>query len=78
MFAIGDFATFTQVSVPALRLWDRLGVLEPARVDPRTGYRYYRADQALRVQQVVALRGLGFTRSPRSRRRSTTPRPGRP
>jgi hypothetical protein len=34
MFTIGDFATFTAVSVPALRLWDRLGLLVPASVDP--------------------------------------------
>lgn len=61
MFTIGDFATFTQVSVPALRLWDRKGILVPARVDPDTGYRYYRADQAAVVQRILALRELGFT-----------------
>lgn len=61
MFTIGDFATFTQVSVPALRLWDRRGILVPARVDPDTGYRYYRADQAAVVQRILALKELGFT-----------------
>lgn len=61
MFTIGDFATFTQVSVPALRLWDRRGILVPARVDPDTGYRYYRAEQAVVVQRILALKELGFT-----------------
>lgn len=61
VFTIGDFATFTQVSVPALRLWDRRRILVPARVDPSTGYRYYRAEQAAVVQRIVALKELGFT-----------------
>lgn len=61
MFTIGDFATFTQVSVPALRLWDRRGLLVPARIDPDTGYRYYRAAQAATVQRILALKELGFT-----------------
>lgn len=61
MFTIGDFATFTAVSVPALRLWDRRGLLEPARVDPATGYRYYTADQAVAVHRIVALKQAGLT-----------------
>lgn len=61
MFTIGDFATFTQVSVSALRLWDRRGLLVPARVDPNSGYRYYRAAQVATVQRILALKELGFT-----------------
>lgn len=61
MFTIGDFATFTHVSVPALRLWDRQGLLVPARVDPDTGYRYYRAEQAAVVHRIAAFKDLGFT-----------------
>lgn len=33
----------------------------PARVDPATGYRSYRAEQAATVQRVLALKELGFT-----------------
>lgn len=61
MFSIGDFATFTQVSVRALRFYDEQGLLAPARVDPRTGYRYYRAEQVQRVLRIVALRDVGLT-----------------
>lgn len=61
MFTIGDFATFTQVSIPALRLWDRRRILIPARADPSTGYRYYSAEQAALVQRMVALKEFGFT-----------------
>ncbi len=61
MFSIGDFATFTQVSVRTLRFYDEQGLLAPARVDARTGYRYYRADQVDRVLRIVALRDVGLT-----------------
>jgi DNA-binding transcriptional MerR regulator len=61
MFSIGDFATFTQVSVRALRFYDQQGLLAPARVDPRTGYRSYRADQVAQVLRIVALRDVGLT-----------------
>ena len=61
MFTIGDFATFTQVSVKALRHWERVGVLAPARVDQHTGYRYYRADQVVTVHRIAAWQMLGFT-----------------
>ena len=76
MFTIGDFATFTQVSIPALRLWDRRRILIPARVDPATGYRYYSAEQAALVQRIVALKEFGFTLaqigSERSKRNSAS------
>jgi DNA-binding transcriptional MerR regulator len=61
MFSIGDFATFTQVSVRALRFYDQKGLLAPAQVDPRTGYRYYTADQVELVVRIMALRDLGLT-----------------
>lgn len=61
MFTIGDFATFTHVTVAALRLWDARGLLRPAHVDTRTGYRYYRADQVVVVQRIEAYKQLGFT-----------------
>lgn len=61
MFSIGDFATFTQVSVRALRFYDQQGLLAPAHVDPRTGYRYYRADQVEQVLRILALRDVGLT-----------------
>lgn len=43
--SIGMFASAAQLSVKALRLYDRLGVLKPAYTDPSSGYRYYTTDQ---------------------------------
>ncbi|CAN5921022.1 hypothetical protein BH23ACT10_BH23ACT10_12910 [soil metagenome] len=36
---IGRFSKMTRLSVKALRLYDELGLLDPAWVDPSSGYR---------------------------------------
>ncbi|MBP2477291.1 DNA-binding transcriptional MerR regulator [Crossiella equi] len=61
MLSIGDFARHGHVSVRMLRHYDQLGLLRPDRVDPSTGYRYYRAEQLARLNRVLALKDLGFT-----------------
>ena len=61
MFRIRDFSRFTRVSVRMLRHYDRLGLLEPAWVDPRSRYRWYSAGQLPRLQRILALRDLGFS-----------------
>jgi DNA-binding transcriptional MerR regulator len=61
MFSIGDFAKLARVSIRMLRHYDAIGLLEPAHVDPFTGYRSYGASQLGRLNRVVALKDLGFT-----------------
>ncbi|MEU8028755.1 MerR family transcriptional regulator [Streptomyces sp. NPDC049099] len=58
LLTIGAFAARARLSAKALRLYDRLGLLAPARVDEATGYRYYRADQVERARLVALLRQL--------------------
>jgi DNA-binding transcriptional MerR regulator len=60
MFRIGDFSRLTQVTVKALRHYDQLGLLTPAQVDQETGYRYYSATQASRLNRILALKDLGL------------------
>lgn len=55
---IGRFARLCRLSVKQLRHYDDLGLLSPAWVDPSTGYRYYRADQARAALSVGLLRSL--------------------
>jgi DNA-binding transcriptional MerR regulator len=59
MYGIGTVARLTQVSTRALRHYDELGLLKPARVDPLTGYRYYTPGQVLRLHRLLVLRDLG-------------------
>jgi serine/threonine protein phosphatase PrpC len=57
---IGEFARASRLSAKALRLYDELGLLPPAHVDPVTGYRFYAPDQLERARLVLWLRQLGM------------------
>lgn len=59
MYTIGEFAALGRVSVRMLRHYDAIGLLEPARVEPRTGYRSYAIDQLPLLLRIVELRELG-------------------
>jgi PPM family protein phosphatase len=60
MLTIGAFAKACRLSPKALRLYDELELLRPARVDPHTGYRYYAVAQLERARLVAWLRRLGM------------------
>jgi DNA-binding transcriptional MerR regulator/effector-binding domain-containing protein len=61
MFSIGEFARLGGVSVRTLRHYDEIGLLQPATVDPDTGYRGYCADQLGLLNRIVALKDLGLS-----------------
>jgi DNA-binding transcriptional MerR regulator/effector-binding domain-containing protein len=61
MFSIGEFARLGTVSVRTLRHYDEIGLLQPARVDPETGYRSYSASQLGQLNRIIALKDLGFS-----------------
>jgi DNA-binding transcriptional MerR regulator len=60
LMTIGTFAERTRLSPKALRLYDRLGLLPPARTDPVSGYRFYGEDQVAGARLVALLRRLGM------------------
>jgi len=51
--AIGEFSERTRLSPKALRLFDELGLVVPAHVDPSSGYRLYSEDQVETAQETV-------------------------
>jgi DNA-binding transcriptional MerR regulator len=57
---IGEFARRSRLSPKALRLYDRLGLLPPARVDPDSGYRWYARSQLEPARLIAGLRQLGL------------------
>jgi DNA-binding transcriptional MerR regulator len=61
MFSIGEFARLGGVSIRTLRHYDETGLLRPARVDPDTGYRSYRASQLGRLNRILAMKELGLS-----------------
>jgi DNA-binding transcriptional MerR regulator len=58
LLTIGDFSRMTFLTVKALRHYHDVGLLEPARTDPSSGYRYYRADQVAQARLIRRLRDL--------------------
>ncbi|MEU8973324.1 MerR family transcriptional regulator [Streptomyces monashensis] len=60
LLTIGAFAKASRLSPKALRLYDELGLLAPARVDPVTGYRLYAPEQLDRARLVAWLRRLSM------------------
>ncbi len=57
---IGAFSRLTHLSVKTLRYYHEVGLLEPAVVDPDSGYRYYQPGQAHSAQLVRRFRDLGL------------------
>src|SRR5687768_15729736 len=58
LLSIGAFARRSRLSMKALRLYERRGVLEPAEVDAGNGYRRYRESQLATARLVALLRRL--------------------
>jgi DNA-binding transcriptional MerR regulator len=57
---IGEFSKRSRLSAKALRLYDELGLLLPAEVDAKSGYRLYGPAQIEPARLISALRQLGF------------------
>jgi DNA-binding transcriptional MerR regulator len=55
---IGDFSRITHLSVKTLRHYQKVGLLDPVNVDPRTGYRSYATDQIPSAQVIRRFRDL--------------------
>jgi DNA-binding transcriptional MerR regulator len=58
VLSIGEFSRLTHLSVRTLRRYHDAGLLEPARVDPASGYRYYTGEQIPAAQVIHRLREL--------------------
>jgi DNA-binding transcriptional MerR regulator len=58
-YHIGEFAELCGVSAKTLRFYHEVGVLRPASVDPRTGYRRYLPQQLEQMASILAPKNLG-------------------
>jgi DNA-binding transcriptional MerR regulator/effector-binding domain-containing protein len=56
--AIGDFSRATHLTVKTLRHYHETGLLEPAQIDPQTGYRRYTTEQIPVAQIIKRFRDL--------------------
>ncbi len=60
MFTVGEFALLAQVSKRLLRYYDEIDLLKPDHISSG-GYRYYTAEQMRHLNQILALKELGFS-----------------
>jgi DNA-binding transcriptional MerR regulator len=58
LLTIGEFSKMTYLSVKALRHYHDVGLLEPAAVDPVSGYRRYASSQVATAQLIRRFRDL--------------------
>jgi DNA-binding transcriptional MerR regulator len=58
LMTTGEFARRSRLSVKALRLYDRSGLLRPAEVQPGNGYRRYAERQLYAARLIALLRRL--------------------
>jgi DNA-binding transcriptional MerR regulator len=58
LLTIGEFSRATHLSVKALRHYDDIGLLQPAAVDPSSGYRHYASAQIPSAQVIRRFRDL--------------------
>ncbi|MDP9792668.1 DNA-binding transcriptional MerR regulator [Catenuloplanes nepalensis] len=58
LLSVGEFAAMTHLSIKTLHHYHDIGLLAPASVDPRSGYRYYSPDQIPTAQVIRRFRDL--------------------
>ncbi|MCL2775155.1 MAG: MerR family transcriptional regulator [Oscillospiraceae bacterium] len=61
MFKIGEIAQIFDISVRALRLYDKMSLLQPEYIDPDTSYRYYTDKQINKLKVIIGLRKVNFS-----------------
>ncbi len=57
-FSIGDAAAQVHMTSETLRHYDRIGLVKPSKVDPHTKYRYYSAEDIVRLNTIHALQQM--------------------
>ena len=61
MLKIGMFSKLGKTKIKTLRHYDEVGLVKPDYTDEESGYRYYKSSQLIRLNEIVALRQMGFS-----------------
>lgn len=61
LYQIGEIAEICNISVQALRHYDRIGLLSPAFTDDDSGYRFYSHKQILTIKIIQEFKKLNFS-----------------
>lgn len=58
---IGKMARMNGISEQTLRLYDRMGLLVPSKVNKQTGYRYYHISQCAKLDMIQYMKSLNLS-----------------
>ena len=61
MMTIKEFARLCGCNTQTLRYYDKIDLLKPVKVDPRSGYRYYEKAQAIGFVKIKNLQAADFS-----------------
>lgn len=61
LMKIGEIAAFFGISVKAVRVYEKKGIITPSKIDPVTGYRYYTYNQVQTLNALIELKAMGFS-----------------
>lgn len=61
LLKIGELAKLVGVSAKALRLYEKMDIIKPAKVDEENGYRLYSPDQSKLVESLLEWQDMGFS-----------------
>ena len=61
MLSIGEFSRVTELTIKALRLYHRKGILIPDEINFESSYRYYKNDAVEKALRIKALKTMGFS-----------------
>jgi DNA-binding transcriptional MerR regulator len=59
-FKIGEVADMFDISIRALRLYDKMDLFKPGFIDETSGYRYYTADQLQLLNTILVFKAIGI------------------
>lgn len=59
LYTIGEFSKLVNISIKALRYYDKINLFKPAYVDPDTNYRYYKDSQIYHLDLIKSLKYIG-------------------
>ncbi|MDL2214015.1 helix-turn-helix domain-containing protein [Clostridia bacterium OttesenSCG-928-O13] len=60
-YTIGETAKLFNISVQTLRFYEKMGLITPDHVNPKTGYRYYSPGQFHIIDRIHYLKELGLS-----------------
>lgn len=59
LYTIGEVSKLANISIKALRYYDKINLFKPAYVDPDTNYRYYKDSQLHLLDLIKSLKYIG-------------------